>query len=364
MTGAAGAAGAVGRQARRWLPWLVAAAILAVLTLRLPRAQLLHSLAAGPSWKVALCSAAVVGAALLADVWATLAAFAATGVRCRWRGVLPARGATYLLGLLNFAVGQGGMGLYLHRAGVAPLRVLGTLLFLFATQVGALAAVAAAGTLPSALGAGNSGSGGGIAGATAGAAGGGPLAGSLPLAAAVTAVTALAAAFAVLLVVLAWRPAWLSRHRVLAPLLAAGGPGFLRATAARLPHVVTMVAGLWLGLRLWGVALPLARGLVVLSVAVLVTVLPIAPNGLGTLELALVELTSAYAPGPTAAAQRASVLAFSFVYHLFAIAAQAAVGLLCLAWLARRARSGRARGDGGAPECAIAPLPALGRAID
>ena len=346
-----GAAGAVGRQARRWLPWLVAAAILAVLILRLPRAQLLHSLAAGPSWKVALCSAAVVGAALLADVWATLAAFAATGVRCRWRGVLPARGATYLLGLLNFAVGQGGMGLYLHRAGVAPLRVLGTLLFLFATQVGALAAVAAAGTLPSALGAGNGGA----------SAGGGSLAGSLPL---LAAVTALAAAFAVLLVVLAWRPAWLRRHRVLAPFFAAGGPGFLRATAARLPHVVTMVAGLWLGLRLWGVALPLARGLVVLSVAVLVTVLPIAPSGLGTLELALVGLTSAYAPGPTAAAQRASVLAFSFVYHLFAIAAQAAVGLLCLAWLARRARSDRARGDGGAPECAIAPLPALGQAID
>jgi uncharacterized membrane protein YbhN (UPF0104 family) len=349
---AAGAAGGAGSQAGRWLPWLVAAAILAVLTLRLPRAQLLRSLAAGPSWQVALCSVAVVGVALLADVWATLAAFAATGVRCRWRGVLPARGATYLLGLLNFAVGQGGMGLYLHRAGVAPLRVLGTLLFLFATQVGALAAVAAAGTLPPALGA-------GVAGA-----GGGPLAGSLPLPAAVPVVTALAAAFAMLLVVLAWRPAWLSRHRLLAPAFAAGGGGFLRATAARLPHVVIMVAGLWLGLRLWGVALPLARGLIVLSVAVLVTVLPIAPSGLGTLELALVELTSAYAPGPTATAQRASVLAFSFVYHLFAIAAQAAVGLLCLAWLARRARRGRARGDGGAPECAIAPLPAFGQAID
>lgn len=348
--GAAGATGAAGRQARRWLPWLVAAAILAALIFRLPRAQLLHALAAGPSWQVALCSAAVVGVALLADVGATLAAFAATGVRCRWRGVLPARGATYLLGLLNFAVGQGGMGLYLHRAGVGPLRVLGTLLFLFATQVGALAAVAAAGTLPAALG--------------AGGAGGGPLAGSLPLLAAVTAVTALAAAFALLLVVLAWRPAWLRRRRVLAPVFAAGGGGFLRATAARLPHVVTMVAGLWLGLRLWGVALPLARGLVVLSVAVLVTVLPIAPSGLGTLELALVELTSAYAPGPTAGAQRASVLAFSLVYHLFAIAAQAAVGLLCLAWLARRARTDRSRGDGGTPECAIAPLPALGQAID
>jgi hypothetical protein len=351
MTAAAGAAGAAGRQARRWLPWLVAAAILAVLIARLPRAQLLHALAAGPSWKVALCSAAVVGAALLADVWATLAAFAATGVRCRWRGVLPARGATYLLGLLNFAAGQGGMGLYLHRAGVGPLRVLGTLLFLFATQIGALAAVAAAGIATDAI---------------AGGAGGGPMAGSLPdLTGSLPLSAALAGAFALLLVLLAWRPAWLARRRVLAPAFAAGGGGFLRATAARLPHVLAMVAGLWLGLRLWGVALPLARGLVVLSVAVLVTVLPIAPSGLGTLELALVGLTSAYAPGPTVAAQRASVLAFSFVYHLFSIAAQAAVGVLCLTWLARRARLARSRGDGGgSPECAIAPLSMPGPARD
>jgi len=57
--------GSAARLARRWLPWLVAAAILAVLTARLPRAQLLRALAAGPSWKVALCSAAVVGAALV-----------------------------------------------------------------------------------------------------------------------------------------------------------------------------------------------------------------------------------------------------------------------------------------------------------
>ena len=349
--------GAAGRQARRWLPWLVAAAILAVLIARLPRAQLLHAMAAGPSWKVALCSTAVGGAALLADVWATLAAFAATGVRCRWRGVLPARGATYLLGLLNFAAGQGGMGLYLHRAGVGPLRVLGTLLFLFATQLGALAAVAAAGIATDAIAAG---AGGGLlAGSLPAPAGSLPaLTGSLPL------LAALAAAFALLLVVLAWRPARLARRRVLAPAFAAGGAGFLRAAAARLPHALAMVAGLWLGLRLWGIALPLARGLVVLSVAVLVTALPIAPSGLGTLELALVGLTSAYAPGPTVAAQRASVLAFSFVYHLFAIAAQAAVGLLSLAWLARQARTARSRAGGGAPECAIAPLSMSGQAID
>lgn len=338
----ANAGRAAGRQARRWLPWLVAAAILAALTARLPRAQLLGALAAGPAWTVALCSAAVVAAALLTDAWATLAAFAATGVRCPWRGVLPARGATYLLGLLNFAVGQGGMGIYLHRAGVGPLRTVGTLLFLLAAQLGALAAVAAGGVMADAI---------------AGGGAGGQLAAALPL------LAALGAGLALVLALLARRPAWLTRHAVLGPAFAAGARGFLRAAGARLPHVLVMILGLWLGLRLWGIALPLARGLVVLAVAVLFTVLPLAPSGIGTLELALVELASPYAPGATVAAQRAGVLAFSLVYHGFSIATQALAGILCLLWLARQARQARgagSRGPAGGPECVVAPLPAAG----
>ncbi len=320
---------------RRWLPWLAAVAILGGLAARLPRAELLHALATGPSVPVAVCSVAVVAAALLADTWATLAAFAATGVRCSWRGLLPARGATYLLGLLNFAAGQGGMGLYLHRAGVEPLRALGTLLFLLATQIAALAAVAAAGAAAN----------------VAGAVGGGAVAGALPL------LAGLGAAFALYLVLVARRPAWLARFQVLAPAFTAGVRGFLRATAVRVPHVLAMIVGLWLGLRLWGITLPLARGLVVLSAAVLITVLPLVPGGLGTLELAVVALASPYAPGPTAAAQRAGVLAFTLIYHLCSIAAQALAGFLCLGWLMRRARMATPGGPGARPECEVTPLP-------
>jgi hypothetical protein len=296
------------------------ASILAALAARLPRAQLLNALATGPAGAVALCSAAVAAVVLLADAWATLRAFAVTGVRCPWRGLLLARGATYLLGLINFAVGQGGMGFYLSRAGVGPLRALGMLLFLMGTQVAALAAAAAIGVAGEAL--------------TAGA--GASLAGSLPL------LAALAAAFALYLGLLGWRPAWLTRRPVLAPVFAAGSRGFLWATATRLPHALVLIVGWWLGL-------------VVLSVAVLVAVLPVAPSGIGTLELALVQLVSPYAPGATAAAQRADVLAFALVYHLFGLAAQALIGLLCLAGMTRRARAAELAGDG-RPECDVEPL--------
>ncbi len=318
------------------MPWLVAAGILGALIARLPRAQLLHALAGGPSTTVAVCSTVVAAAVLLADAWATRAAFAVTGVRCPWGSVLTARGATYLLGLLNFAVGQSGMGIYLHRAGVAPLRTVGTLLFLFATQLGALAALTAAGVLLEAGGGGSLGH---------------SLAGSLPL------LAALAAAFALYLAVLARRPAWLTRREVLGPSFAAGAGGFVRATAARLPQVLLMVGGLWLGGRLWGLSLPFGHGLVVLSAAVLISALPLAPSGLGTLELALVDLISQYAPGADAAAQRAGVLAFSLVYHLFGIATQALLGLFCLAHATRQVDSAHRRGRSAGPECAVVPLP-------
>jgi hypothetical protein len=343
--GAARAGGALWARLRGWLPWLVAAAILGGLVARLPRAQLARALAGGPSLAVAVCAVAVAAAALLADAWATRAAFAVTGVRCPWGGVLLARGATYLLGLLNFAVGQSGMGIYLHRAGVGPLRTVGTLLFLFATQLGALAAVTAAGLLLEA--------GGDAAGSLVES-----LVRSLPL------LAALAAAFALYLAVLAWRPAWLVRREVLGPAFAAGASGFVRASAARLPQALLMVGGLWLGGRLWGLSLPFGHGLVVLSAAVLISALPLAPSGLGTLELALVDLTSRYAPGAGAGAQRAGVLAFSLVYHLFGIATQALLGLLCLALATRQADAARRRGGGGtaAAECVVAPLSGAGQA--
>lgn len=322
-------------RSRGWLPWVVAVSILTVLAARLPHAQLLHALATGPAAAVAVCSAAVTAAVLLADAWGTRSAFAAAGLQCSWSGLFLARGATYLLGLINFALSQGGMGLYLNRAGVGPMRAMGTLIFLMGTQVAALAAVAAVGLAADAIVAGS----------------------GTPVAAALPTLAALAAGFALYFGMLAWRPAWLARRPVLAPIFAAGGGGFLQATATRLPHVLLLIFGWWLGMRLWGIQLPPAHGLVVLSVAVLVAVVPVAPSGLGTLELTLVQLVSPYAPGSTAAAQRADILAFSLVYHLFGLAAQALIGLLCLAGTTRRARTATRRG-GAAADCVVVPLAA------
>lgn len=302
---------------RSLLPWGVAVAILAFLIHSVDRHALVRAFETGPYQSLLLLVPFVVLTVLSTDTFAIRVAFRVTGVYCPYGGMLVARGATYILGLLSAAVGQGGMGLYLHKSGLTPLRAAGTILFLFLTQGGTLILIA--GTGASALA---------LAGKRD------PL--GLPL------VAALAAAFALILIVIGARPRFLTRFDILAPFFIAGVRGFLVAVVARLPHILTLATGLWLGLRLWGVPVPLAAGTVRLSGVLLISAMPIAPAGLGTTELALVRLMGPYVPVATAAAAKASILAFSLLYHLFAIGVQITIGLLCLALVARgAAKTGR-----------------------
>jgi uncharacterized membrane protein YbhN (UPF0104 family) len=293
----------------RLLPWLLAAALLGLLFVRLPRVEIARALAAGPFGMLAAFAAVTALLALLADTAATRTAFARTGVRRPFQQLLLVRGATYLLSLLNPAAGLGGLSYYLLRTGAEPGRAGAAALLIFVTFLGAIALVTAGGML--------------LAG------GAGDLRPWLP------GLALLLAALAAYLGVLRLRPSFLSRWRLFAPLFEAGAGGFLAATVARVPHVLAMVLSLWGGLRLWGVVLPVGRGTVLLSIVLLVSALPLTPGALGTTEAALVVLAAPYAPGAGVVARQSLVLAFSVLYHLFCLTAQAVLALLCLAVLPR-----------------------------
>jgi uncharacterized membrane protein YbhN (UPF0104 family) len=297
------------RRLRRLLPWAAAAALLGGLFARLPREQVARALVAGPAGTLAAFAAVMAVLALLADTAATRTALARTGLRRPFRQLLLARGASYLLSLINPAAGMGGVGYYLVRTGAEPARAAAAVLLLLVTFLAAMATVGLGGML-----------------AAGGAGELRPWLAPLGL---------LAAALAAGLAVLHLRPRWLSRRQPLAPLFAAGVGGFVAATAARVPHVLSLLLSLWGGLWLWGVALPAGRGTVLLSIVLLVSALPLTPAGLGTTEAALVLLAAPYAPGAGAPARQALVLAFCLLYHLFGLAAQAVLALLCLAMLPR-----------------------------
>ena len=132
--------------AKLW-PWLLSLVILAFLFTRIPRKALLTAIETGPWLLLGVYAFLQVVLVLCADAYATSVALAITGFKQRFPQIVLARGATYILGILNYAFGQGAFGLYLQRSGVAALRAAGTVLFLMIVNLGVLLFVASFGFL-------------------------------------------------------------------------------------------------------------------------------------------------------------------------------------------------------------------------
>jgi len=215
------------------------------------------------------------------------------------RDVLAVRGATYVLSLLNYVVGQGGIAYYLHKAGVPTLRATGITLFIMGTTfVGLLGLTTATWML-----------------------------GSIDNAAMWWTLVSSCAALVVYLVVIAIAPAFLARRELFAPLFEAGLRGHASTIIARLPHVVLIVIGHWLAMIVWGIPVPFLFAMATLPAVALVTVLPISPAGLGTTQAALIYFFADFAAGSTDDARTGAVLAFAIVHFVYATLAQLVVGL-------------------------------------
>lgn len=298
-----------GAVVRRWLPWLVAIAILAVIAARIPFAAFRGAIAHGPHVVLATVDLAVTAAVLGTDSLATWIGLIALRLRRPLGHVLAVRGATNVLMLLNYALGQGAFGYYLHRTGVRPLRAVGATLFLMGTNLATLLLVTA------------------VAWAIHPVDAGATLWWTLVIG---------CGGFVGYLGVIAWAPRFLAGREALAPLFDAGIRGHLVAVAGRIPHAVAIVLGIWVAMRAWDIPVPFVTGVAMMPVVVIASVLPIAPAGLGTTQAAFVYFYAAYAPGATADERAASVLAFSIVHFVYAWLASILIGLVC-APFARRA---------------------------
>src|SRR5215470_6111570 len=129
---------------RRLWPWLVGLAILAAIATRIPLSEFRGALGRGPHLQLAIVNVVLNVAVLGSDSLATWLALIALRLRRPFRDVLAVRGATYLLFVVNYAVGQGGFGYYLYRSGVAALRATGVTLFLMGTNLATLLLVTTA----------------------------------------------------------------------------------------------------------------------------------------------------------------------------------------------------------------------------
>lgn len=297
------------RAFKRWWPWLAGAAIVAIVAARIPVDAFRAALTKGPHATLAIVDLAITVTVLFTDSLSTWIGLIAARMRRPLRDVFLVRGATYLLFLLNYAVGQGGFGYYLYRTGTPPLRATGVTLFLIGTNLAMLLLCTTAAFSVHGFGAEN--------------------------ATMWWTLVAGCIAFGVYLVVIALRWNVLARRELLAPLFDAGLRGHALALAGRLPHITVIVIGHWWAMVAWGIPVPFWTGIMLLPGVVIASVLPISPAGLGTAQAALVYFFQAYAVGATADDRAANMFAFGIVHFVYGVLASLLVGLVC-APLAKR----------------------------
>jgi hypothetical protein len=292
------------RIARSVGPWLVGAAITLFVALRLPIHAFRSSLHEGPHLLLLAVNFAIMIGLLIADTVASWIGLIAVRLRMSFKQVFAIRGATYLLALLNYVAGQGGLGYYLKQAGVPTARAVSATLFLIGTTLATLLLVTTAAWSES------------------------PSASSYP--GMWWTLVGGCIAFVIYLVIIAARPAVLARRAVFGALFDAHIRGHAIAIVARLPHVILIVLGHWFAMRAWGLPVPFWTAAITLPAVVIASAIPISPAGFGTTQAALVYFFAQYAPGATPAEQEAALLAFAIAHFVYGVIAQIVIGFACI----------------------------------
>jgi uncharacterized membrane protein YbhN (UPF0104 family) len=278
----------------RIVAWLVALGLLAYLFRRVSPGEVLQSLKLAAPWTVPV----LVGLVLLVYLADSLAIWRIFGwfvTRLSFREVLVVRGATYILAVVNYALGQGTIVYFVNRSrGVPVMRGAAAVLLVMGTNVLLLLFFATAGML--------------IA----------------PVPRALYTVVAVAyAGLAVYIVAVAVKPRWLTARPIFDVLLGAGIGGHLKAVLVRVPHLFSLLLFTYVSFRAFGIKVPVAQAVACLPVVYFISVLPISPAGLGTTQVMLTLFFTPYAP-------QATILASSLASQAIAVAVQALLGLVCL----------------------------------
>lgn len=272
---------------RRILPFVVAFALIAFVLSRLDFSTFIEALHRVNHLALATFAITFVFALLITDAFATREVYRRTIGEVKFRDLFVMRAASYLPSILNHHLGQAWLTYFLSRVYGAPLwRVAGATLLVYITVFAGLIVISGA---------------------------------ALPFKAVavpwlVPVVSTLALLGVVYLLVLRSRPRFLLRRQITAPLVEVGVAGHLMLVLYRVPHLVVLFFGNWIPFELFGVHIPWGDALMLMPVILLVSALPITPQGVGTRDALALQLFASFAPGSPserAAALAASTLSFA-----------------------------------------------------
>jgi len=292
------------KQLGRILPWAVTLVLLFYVFRMISFRDMGKALVQAPYWTVPAFIVLVLGV-YLGDCFAIWKTFGWFVARLSFREVLVVRGATYLLALVNYTVGQGAIVYFVNRSrGIPLLRGTAAVLLIMGTNILLLLIFASIG-----------------------------LAVSPDMPAGLRKIVFGAyAALAVYSVLLVLKPRWLTSRPIFDVLFAAGIAGHLRTVLVRIPHLGILMVFTYTSLRAFGVEVPVSHAILYLPMIYFIGVLPIAVMGLGTTQFMMILLLSRYVPGaahdPAKAA--AAITAASLGGQAVALAIQATLGVFCM----------------------------------
>jgi hypothetical protein len=122
------------------------------------------------------------------------------------------------------------------------------------------------------------------------------------------------------------KPRFLTSKPIFDVLLGARLPDYLKAMAARAPHILSLLALTYTAMRAFHIEVPPGQAVLCLPLVYFVAVLPISPQGLGTTEFMMTTFFAKYAPGGSGAA----VVASSLAIRVVAMGVQSVIGFVCL----------------------------------
>ena len=286
----------------RILAWAVTVSLLVYLFHTISFSQLKTAIASAAPWTIP-AFVVLVFCVYFGDCFAIWKTFGWFVTRLSFREVLVVRGATYLLALVNYTIGQGAIIYFVNRSrGVPLLRGTAAVLLVMGINILLLLLLTTLGlsidpNLPPAL---------------------------------FKIVLVAYAALAVYLVLLIIKPKLLTSRPIFDVLFAAGLLGHLKALAVRVPHILILMVFTYTTLYAFGVRVPVTQAIVYLPIVYFVSVLPIAVMGLGTTQAMMIYFFATYVPGATPDAAKASILAASLVGQAVALIIQGLLGAFCM----------------------------------
>jgi hypothetical protein len=284
---------------KRVLPFVLGFGLIGLTLSRVDMKAFAHALAGVNAPAFIAFAVAWILALLTADAFASTRVYQHIDVPIRFREFWVLRGAAYLPSIVNHHVGQAILTYYVSRRyQVSLARMAGGTLLVYASHMGCLL----------------------LAGAAAMVFAGWPL---------VRPALALGAGV-VYLIIIAARPAFLARTKLLAPLFEAGLAGHVVALLTRIPHFLVLFAGTLGPLLFFGVNVPFGAALIYVPIMMVVATLPLTPQGVGTRGLLGVTFFAQYAPGATLAEQGGAIMAATTSWEVSFTVVEALLGLFLL----------------------------------